>query len=197
MVEAMVYLDRIYTKSGDAGETSLGDGTRVRKTHQRIAAFGAVDEVNAVLGVVIALGNLASDMQARLRHIQNDLFDLGADLCIPEREGKQDFEPLRMTADQVQQLEHWIDAETEELEPLRSFILPGGTPAAALLHQARTVCRRSETTVYHLAETEPVNVHATTYLNRLSDLLFVMARIANDQGRSDIAWVPGEHRQTD
>lgn len=197
MVEAMVYLDRIYTKSGDAGETSLGDGTRVRKTHQRIAAFGAVDEVNAVLGVVIALGNLASDMQARLRHIQNDLFDLGADLCIPEREGKQDFEPLRMTADQVQQLEHWIDAETEKLEPLRSFILPGGTPAAALLHQARTVCRRSETTVYHLAETEPVNVHATTYLNRLSDLLFVMARIANDQGRSDIAWVPGEHRQTD
>ena len=193
----MVYLDRIYTKSGDAGETSLGDGTRVRKTHLRIAAFGAVDEVNAVLGVVIALGNLESDMQARLRHIQNDLFDLGADLCIPEREGKQDFEPLRMTAAQVQQLEHWIDAATEKLEPLRSFILPGGTPAAALLHQARTVCRRSETTVYHLAETEPVNVHATTYLNRLSDLLFVMARIANDQGQSDIAWVPGEHRQTD
>lgn len=186
----MVYLNRIYTKSGDAGLTSLGDGTRVPKTHPRIAAYGGVDELNAVLGLVITAG-VSAAWQAVLRRIQNDLFDLGADLCVPIAETLSEPPPLRITEQQVTQLEQWIDEVNERLSPLTSFVLPGGSTAAAHLHCARTVCRRVEIGVLHLSEQEPVNPQATIYLNRLSDLLFVLARAANDDGRNDVLWKPG------
>ncbi len=191
----VVYLDRIYTKSGDAGETSLGNGQRVLKTDPRIAAFGAVDELNSSLGVAIALGQLPGDVQSQLRQMQNDLFDLGADLCVPESDAPREHEPLRTQAAQVTQLEHWIDAATDQLTPLRSFILPGGSAGAALLHQSRAICRRAEIAVYQLASQAAINPQATTYLNRLSDLLFVMARVANAGGQDDILWVPGGPRE--
>jgi cob(I)alamin adenosyltransferase len=188
----MVYLDRIYTKSGDEGKTSLGDGRRVPKTDARIAAYGGVDELNSVIGLAVATG-VPSAIATRLVHIQNDLFDLGADLCVPEshREGPQ---PLRVNAAQVATLEGWIDEATEALEPLKSFVLPGGSLASAHLHQARTVCRRVEIGVLRLAEIEPINPQAIIYLNRLSDLLFVWARQCNDGGKSDVLWTPGKFR---
>lgn len=190
----MVYLSRIYTKSGDTGETSLGNGERVPKTHARISAYGTVDELNSSLGVVIALGQLSPLRCDQLRRIQNDLFDLGADLCVPESDQPLEYTPLRVTPEQVEQLERWIDADTAELQPLTSFILPGGTAAAALLHQSRTICRRSEIDVLKLVKLEQVNPQVVIYLNRLSDLLFVMARMENDGGKSDILWVPGANR---
>lgn len=189
----MVYLNRIYTKSGDRGETSLGDGQRVPKTHPRIGAYGGVDELNSVLGVAVASG-LSAPLAAQLTHIQNDLFDLGADLCVPESDSPPEYPLLRITEGQVAQLERWIDAATDQLEPLTSFILPGGSPAAAHLHLARTVCRRVEIGVLELVARERVNPHAVIYLNRLSDLLFVLARLANDGGKADVLWTPGKHR---
>jgi cob(I)alamin adenosyltransferase len=189
----MVYLNRIYTKTGDAGETSLGDGSRVSKTHPRIGAYGGVDELNAVLGVALAAG-LPAEIAARVTRIQNDLFDLGADLCVPETDTPPEYPPLRITPTQVATLEGWIDAANERLEPLKSFILPGGSTAAAYLHLARTVCRRVELGVLELADVERVNPQATIYLNRLSDLLFVWCRASNDNGRADVLWVPGQHR---
>lgn len=191
----MVYLNRIYTKSGDAGETSLGDGRRVPKTHPRIGAYGGVDELNSVLGVAVAAG-LPDEMRAMLTHIQNDLFDLGADLCVPESDTPPEYPPLRVTEPQVAQLERWIDGATERLEPLTSFILPGGSIAAAHLHLARTVCRRVEIGVLELVACERVNPQAVIYLNRLSDLLFVLARLANDGGKADVLWKPGKHRKS-
>jgi len=188
----MVYLNRIYTKTGDTGETSLGDGTRVPKTHPRIAAYGGVDELNATLGLVIAHG-VPTEMTGLLTHIQNDLFDLGADLCVPESESPP-YPPLRVTAEQVSQLERWIDRFNEPLAPLNSFVLPGGSLAAATLHVARTVCRRVELGVIALATTETVNPHTVIYLNRLSDLLFVLSRAANGNGAADVLWTPGKHR---
>lgn len=190
----MVYLNRIYTRSGDAGETSLGDGQRVPKTHPRIAAYGGVDELNSVLGVALA-AKLPEEMARRLLRIQNDLFDLGADLCVPESGEKCEHPPLRVTPRQVEALERWIDEATEQLEPLTSFVLPGGTPAAAHLHHSRTVCRRVEIDVLRLMAQEPVNPNVAVYLNRLSDLLFVLARVANNGGKSDILWTPGENRE--
>lgn len=190
----MVYLNRIYTRSGDAGETGLGDGTRVSKTHPRIIAFGTVDELNSSLGVAIALGQFPELAQRRLQWIQNDLFDVGADLCIPESETPPDFPPLRVTASQVAHLEAWIDEHTARLQPLTSFILPGGAPGAALLHQCRAICRRSEIAVQMLQSLEQLNVQVGIYLNRLSDLLFVMARSANNEGASDVLWTPGSGR---
>jgi cob(I)alamin adenosyltransferase len=187
----MVYLNRIYTKSGDAGETGLGDGSRVPKTSLRIAAYGSVDELNASLGVALVLGELPVEFRHRLLLVQNDLFDVGADLCVPESDAPPEFPPLRVTAEQVARLESWIDADTARLQPLTSFILPGGSPGAALLHQGRTICRRSEICVLHLAAQERVNPQAAIYLNRLSDLLFVMARMANQEGRGDVLWKPG------
>jgi len=201
----MVHLNRIYTRSGDAGETGLGDGTRVRKTNPRIAAYGGVDELNSVLGVALAVAGdeggdnpLPSEWTDRLRQVQNDLFDLGADLCVPERSADtaaadraESLTPLRVTAEQVQRLEQWIDIANEPLEPLQSFVLPGGKPIAAHLHHARAVCRRVERAVLHLAETETVNPQTTIYLNRLSDLLFVLARVCNRNGRDDLLWRPG------
>jgi cob(I)alamin adenosyltransferase len=189
----MVYLDRIYTKSGDHGQTSLGDGTRVPKTDSRIAAYGTVDELNSLIGVVIAAG-APEPVAARLKHIQNDLFDVGADLCVPAAPGPEAEGRLRVDAAQVTQLEHWIDEATERLEPLTSFVLPGGTSASAHLHLARTVCRRAEIKVLELAEGAPINPHVMIYLNRLSDLLFVWARLCNDAGKSDVLWVPGKFR---
>jgi cob(I)alamin adenosyltransferase len=190
----MVYLNRIYTKTGDSGETSLGDGRRVKKTDLRIAAYGGVDELNAVIGLTVASG-LNSELTAMLRHIQNDLFDLGADLCVPEPEIPPQHPPLRVTSDQVDQLECWIDAQNERLSPLTSFILPGGSLAAAHLHLARTVCRRVEIDVLELAARDQINSHVVIYLNRLSDLLFVLSRVANQDGRDDVLWVPGRNRR--
>ncbi len=190
----MVFLSRIYTKSGDTGDTGLGDGTRVPKDHARVAAYGEVDELNAVLGLVVA-NCPACPEAAFLRSIQNDLFDVGADLCVPPREPGASApggpEQLRVTAAQAERLEKAIDRANEKLEPLRSFILPGGTQTAAWLHLARTVCRRAERAVVTLMRTEPVNPQSLIYLNRLSDYLFVVARVANDDGRGDVLWVPG------
>jgi cob(I)alamin adenosyltransferase len=188
----MVYLDRIYTKSGDEGQTSLGDGRRVPKTNPRIVAYGGVDELNSIIGLALATG-VPPAIGTRLVHVQNDLFDLGADLCIPETQ-TQAPEPLRISAAQVASLESWIDEATEQLEPLKSFVLPGGTLASAHLHQARTVCRRVEIGVLRLAEIEPINSQTIIYLNRLSDLLFVWARLCNDGGKSDVLWTPGKFR---
>ncbi len=190
----MVHLNKIYTRTGDAGETALGDGTRVSKTHPRIHAFGTVDELNSVIGVALALGNVSEDFQKRLFIIQNDLFDLGADLCVPESEITPKYPPLRVSQAHVEQLEKWIDADTAVLQPLNSFILPGGSPAAACLHQARAVCRRAEIGVFHLTALETINNSVLLYLNRLSDLLFVMARMSNDAGKADILWKPGGER---
>lgn len=207
----MVYLNRIYTKTGDEGQTSLGDGSRVPKTHPRIRAYGAVDELNAVLGVALAQGVPDSIMQ-HLQAVQNDLYDVGADLCVPEplEEDDGDYHhhdddgedareattigALRVLESQVEQLEEWIDAAVEKLTPLTSFILPGGNVSAASLHVARTVCRRAEIEVLQLAEFEEVNPHAVVYLNRLSDLLFVWARMCNDGGHADVLWIPGGNR---
>ncbi len=190
----MVYLSRIYTKTGDTGETSLGDGARVSKTHPRIAAYGGVDELNSVIGLAIAAG-MADELATPLRRIQNDLFDLGADLCVPEVDGTPEYPPLRVTEAQVTCLERLIDGFNDRLEPLTSFILPGGTLASGHLHQARTVCRRVEIGVIEFTQTVG-GAHALTvvYLNRLSDLLFVMGRIANNDGRADVKWVPGANR---
>ena len=193
----MVKLTRIYTRGGDKGKTSLGDGRRVGKDDLRVAAYGTVDEANAVIGIARTLtsGN-ADDMLGR---IQDDLFDLGADLCVPEGGTKGEragAEPLRITANQVQRLEAEIDHMNESLQPLSSFILPGGTGAAAHLHLARTVVRRAERLMVrlHRENGERVNTHALHYINRLSDHLFVLARHINDEHGFDILWRPGANR---
>jgi cob(I)alamin adenosyltransferase len=187
----MVRLTRIYTRGGDAGETSLGDGARVSKSSTRVAAFGTVDEANSAVG--IARLHATGDADAMLGRIQNDLFDLGADLCTPEEEDPK-YPPLRISDRQVERLEHEIDAMNEKLAPLDSFILPGGSPAAAYLHLARTVARRAERLIVELAATEPVNPAAVRYANRLSDHLFVLSRHLNEDGRRDVLWVPGSNR---
>jgi cob(I)alamin adenosyltransferase len=193
----MVKLTRIYTRGGDKGKTSLGDGKRVHKDDLRVAAYGTVDEANAAVGLarLYVTGN-ADDMLGR---IQDDLFDLGADLCVPEdgKKGEQAGNaPLRIVAAQVARLEAEIDHMNESLEPLNSFILPGGTPGAAHLHLACTVVRRAERLMVRLAraEGEVVNKHALHYINRLSDHLFVLARHVNDEDGSDILWRPGANR---
>ena len=187
----MVRLTRIYTRGGDAGQTSLGDGARVPKHDPRVAAFGTVDEANAAIGV--ARLHTTGDADAMLGRIQNDLFDLGADLCTPEEENPA-YPPLRMTESQVERLEREIDAMNETLAPLNSFVLPGGSAAAAHLHVARTVTRRAERLMVELAERERVNPAALRYANRLSDHLFVMSRHLNDDGAADVLWVPGSNR---
>jgi cob(I)alamin adenosyltransferase len=193
----MVVLNRIYTKTGDAGTTALGSGERVPKTSPRIAAYGTVDETNAQIGMVrIHLAGASPDVDAMLLRIQNDLFDLGADLCVPDRGEKLPYEPLRMSEAQVSRLEAELDQMNAMLSPLKSFILPGGTPAAAALHVARTVCRRAERDIVELAAlpNEPVSAPALKYINRLSDFLFVAGRYVNDHGRADVLWVPGKNR---
>ena len=185
-------LDRIYTRSGDDGRTSLGDGARLPKFHVRVAAYGGVDEANSVIG--IALLHI-SDTAVRgvLSRIQNDLFDLGADLCRPEREHRK-VEPLRVSEQQVKWVEERIDFFNAALAPLDSFVIPGGSHAAAHLHHARTVIRRAERYMTEIAYQEPVNPAALKYANRLSDLLFVLARYLNQPGQNDILWQPGLHR---
>lgn len=187
----MVKLTRIYTKGGDGGETSLGDGSRVAKHDLRVSAYGTVDEANATIGLIRL--HTDDNVDSILARIQNDLFDLGADLCTPE-DSKRSEGALRIVADQVVWLEGQIDEINENLSPLESFILPGGTPAAAHLHLARTVTRRAERLVTELARAETVNTQAIAYLNRLSDLLFVLSRACNENGTRDVLWVPGANR---
>ncbi len=189
----MVKLTRIYTRGGDRGQTSLGDGRRVPKHDPRVAAYGTVDEANAVIGLVRLHTADQPETDAMLSRIQNDLFDLGADLCTPEAEDPA-YPPLRILESQVDRLEAEIDAMNADLAPLTSFILPGGSPAAAHLHLARTVVRRAERLMTELAEVEPVNPAAVRYANRLSDHLFVLGRKLNANGTSDVLWVPGANR---
>jgi len=193
----MVVLSKIYTRTGDKGTTALGSGERVPKHALRIAAYGTVDETNASIGMVrVHLGDGDPALDAMLLRIQNDLFDLGADLCVPDRGAKLEYEPLRMTDGQVTRLEQEIDEMNKELKPLRSFVLPGGSPAAAALHMARTISRRAERLMVELAAepNEPVSAAALKYINRLSDLLFVASRHVNDRGKTDVLWVPGQNR---
>ncbi|MBV8088204.1 MAG: cob(I)yrinic acid a,c-diamide adenosyltransferase [Alphaproteobacteria bacterium] len=187
----MVRLTRIYTRGGDTGDTSLGDGARVPKHSLRVAAYGTVDEANAAIGIVRLHADPESDEM--LGRVQNDLFDLGADLCTPQG-GKRDAGALRIVPAQTERLEREIDAMNAALAPLDSFILPGGTPAAAYLHLARTVVRRAERLVSELARAEDINPEALKYLNRLSDHLFVLGRRLNDGGARDVLWQPGANR---
>ncbi len=191
----MVVLSKIYTRTGDKGETALGNGARVPKFASRVSAYGTVDETNATVG--LARQHATGDMDTALARISNDLFDLGADLCTPdmEKDAELPYTPLRMIAGQVDRLEREIDVMNARLEPLRSFILPGGSALAAQLHLCRTVCRRAERLVVELAAQESVNPEAVKYLNRLSDWFFVAGRIANDDGRADVLWVPGLTRE--
>ncbi|RVT82312.1 cob(I)yrinic acid a,c-diamide adenosyltransferase [Rhodobacteraceae bacterium CCMM004] len=190
----MVVLNKIYTRTGDGGDTALGNGARVAKHSGRVAAYGTVDEANATVG--LARLHAEGDLDARLAAIQNDMFDLGADLCRPDMEKDADAEypPLRMTDAQTERLEREIDGMNAALEPLRSFVLPGGSALAAHLHLCRTVVRRAERLTLELAAVEHVNPAAVRYLNRLSDWFFVAARVANDDGRADVLWVPGANR---
>jgi cob(I)alamin adenosyltransferase len=187
----MVRLTRIYTKTGDKGTTALGTGKRVAKHDQRVEAFGTVDETNATIGLVRLHTASQPDADAMLARIQNDLFDLGADLCAPDDGTK---ERLRIADAQVERLEQEIDRMNAELAPLNSFVLPGGSPASAHLHLARTVARRAERHMTRLAETSSVSETAIRYINRLSDHLFVMARWLNDKGAADVLWKPGANR---
>jgi cob(I)alamin adenosyltransferase len=193
----MVQLTKIYTRGGDKGETSLGDGRRVAKHDLRVEAYGTVDEANAVIGLVrveiLRTPDSRDTLDPALNRIQNDLFDLGADLCTPE-DGRRAEGALRIISAQVDWLESEIDRINSALDPLYSFILPGGTPVAAHLHLARTVTRRAERLITALAAESPVNPEAVKYLNRLSDLLFVMSRAANGGGEDDVLWVPGGSR---
>ena len=188
----MIKLDKIYTRGGDHGETSLGDGSRVKKHTLRVSSYGIVDEANAAIG--LARLHTQGNADAMLERIQNDLFDLGADLCVPENDGKKSTGALRVNAHQVERLEKEIDLLNERLPALTSFILPGGSPASSYLHMARTIIRRAERAVTALAEDEDVNPQAVMYLNRLSDHLFVLVRHLNDDGKRDVLWTPGANR---
>ena len=191
----MVVLSKIYTRTGDGGETALVDGARVPKYALRVEAYGTVDETNATLGM--ARLHAEGALEAGISRIQNDLFDLGADLGRPDpdKDAEAGYPVLRMVSAQVDRLEAEIDAMNAGIEPIRSFVLPGGSALAAHLHLSRTVCRRAERLAAHLAAEEPVNEAAVRYLNRLSDWLFVASRLANDSGKSDVLWVPGANRE--
>ncbi|MCY3877834.1 MAG: cob(I)yrinic acid a,c-diamide adenosyltransferase [Rhodobacteraceae bacterium] len=193
----MVVLNKIYTRTGDGGETGLGDGSRTEKHAVRVSAYGTVDELNAVVG--LARKSAAGDRGQRLGAIQNDLFDLGADLCLPGYGSDQEAEhpPLRISAAQVARLETEIDTMNSGLEALRSFVLPGGSDEAAALHLCRVVARRGERCMVELAAAEAVNPEALAYMNRLSDWFFVAARCANNDGKEDVLWIPGANRGAD
>ena len=191
----MVVLNRIYTRTGDGGTTALGSGERRAKSDLRIAAYGTVDECNAAVGFArLAAATESPALDAMLGRIQNDLFDLGADLATPPAAGEAEGARLRVVQAQVDRLEGEIDALNGDLAPLRSFVLPGGTPAAAALHLARTVCRRAERLMVELTAAEPVGPAALTYVNRLSDFLFVASRHCNHLAGGDVLWVPGQNR---
>ncbi len=187
----MVYISRIYTRSGDQGDTGLGDGSRVPKDHPRVAAYGSVDELNAVIGLLIAHDPQGAEAPL-LRSIQNELFDIGADLCVPAAAEEKVGARLRIRPEQATRLETAIDRLNDKLAPLTSFVLPGGSVAAAWCHLARTVCRRAERDVITLHQREPLNPQVIIYLNRLSDLLFVLARVYNNNGQGDVLWQPGQ-----
>lgn len=191
-----VRLTKIYTRGGDAGETSLGDRSRVSKLDERIAAYGTVDELNSLLGLVLAGGCAPSIREALLR-VQNELFDLGADLCLPQEDSEKSQNALRILGSQVERLEREIDMMNKELAPLRSFVLPGGHPAAAYLHLCRTICRRAERLIVALADRpgEKVSGQALAYINRLSDHFFVSSRWVNARGLGDVLWSPGATRE--
>jgi cob(I)alamin adenosyltransferase len=193
----MVKLNKIYTRTGDDGTTGLGTGERRLKSDLRVEAYGTVDETNATIGLVrLHTAAAHPDLDAMLGLIQNDLFDLGADLCMPDTGKKLDYEPLRIIAAQTARIEADIDRLNKHLKPLKSFILPGGTPAAAALHLARTVARRAERIMVALAQNpaEHVNGEGIKYINRVSDFLFVAGRVVNDNGNADVLWVPGKNR---
>lgn len=193
----MVKLNKIYTRTGDDGTTGLGTGERRLKSDLRVEAYGTVDEANACIGMArVHTVQIYPALDAMLGRIQNDMFDLGADLCVPDSGKPLDYEPLRVTAGQVTRLEQDIDLLNKDLQPLRSFVLNGGSPAAACLHLARTVTRRGERLIVALAQNpgEHVNPEAIKYINRVSDLLFVAARTVNDNGNADVLWVPGKNR---
>ncbi len=190
----MVVLNKIYTKTGDKGETALGDGSRVAKTSSRVEAYGTVDELNSIVG--IAVFHAEGKIREQLQTIQNDLFDLGADLCVPITQNvKAEYPPLRMVNTQTERLESEIDQVNKDLSPLRSFVLPGGTLLASYLHQCRTVARRAERLTVGLSKQESINPDTIKYLNRLSDWFFVMARVTNNNGKDDILWIPGASRK--
>jgi len=191
----MVVLNKIYTKTGDDGTTALGTGERRPKNDLRVETYGTVDETNSVVGLVRlhTTGHLP-EVDAVLNRVQNDLFDLGADLATPESDKDLGYEPLRMTPQQVSALEEAIDTFNADLQPLRSFVLPGGSAASAHLHLARTVARRAERLMVHLSEVEKINSCAVQYMNRLSDLFFVLSRFLNAKGEDDVLWVPGKNR---
>jgi len=193
----MVKLNKIYTKTGDDGSTGLADGSRVLKHSLRPQAYGTVDELNASLGLVFLCldnkkdENVFNDIKILIRGIQNDLFDLGADLSTPISKAKQSYKPLRITENQIKKIEEKIDKYNDELKPLNSFILPGGSEAASLIHLSRTIARRAERDVSLLSSEEEINKNSLVYLNRLSDLLFVLSRVLNENGLNDVLWVPG------
>ena len=192
----MVVLSKIYTKKGDDGKTELGDGKRIVKFSTRVEAYGTVDELNAMIGTINSM-NIETKLDSCLERIQNDLFDLGADLCLPEdTTGYMNPEPLRVEKSLTERLESEIDSMNKRIDPIRSFVLPGGSEIAAKLHLCRTICRRAERLVVKLIENEKVNKEALKYLNRLSDWFFVAARVSNDDGKKDILWKPAMNRKS-
>ena len=186
----MIKLNKIYTKTGDGGDTALGDGERVLKDSLRVSAYGNVDELNASIGIVTLYAN--TELKGKLKNIQNDLFDIGADLCVPISEKNKDR--LRISTNQIETLELEIDEMNGILEPLNSFILPGGCRSATFLHMARTICRRAERSVVSLRSKEEINDNTLVYLNRLSDWLFVASRVENQENSSEVLWAPGKNK---
>ena len=186
----MIKLNKIYTKTGDSGDTALGDGERVLKDSLRVSAYGNVDELNASIGVITLYAN--TELKRKLKNIQNDLFDIGADLCVPISEKNKDR--LRLSTNQIETLELEIDEMNSILEPLNSFVLPGGCRSATFLHMARTICRRAERSVVSLRSKEEINDHTLIYLNRLSDWLFVASRVENQKNSSEVLWSPGKNK---
>ena len=186
----MIKLNKIYTKTGDGGDTALGDGERVLKDSLRVSAYGNVDELNASIGIITLYAN--TELKRKLKNIQNDLFDIGADLCVPISEKNKDR--LRLSTNQIETLELEIDEMNSILEPLNSFVLPGGCRSATFLHMARTICRRAERSVVSLRSQEEINNNTLVYLNRLSDWLFVASRVENQENSSEVLWSPGKNK---
>ena len=186
----MIKLNKIYTKTGDGGDTALGDGERVLKDSLRVSAYGNVDELNASIGIITLYAN--TELKRKLKNIQNDLFDIGADLCVPISEKNKDR--LRLSTNQIETLELEIDEMNSILEPLNSFVLPGGCRSATFLHMARTICRRAERSVVSLRSQEKINDNTLIYLNRLSDWLFVASRVENQENSSEVLWAPGRNK---
>ena len=186
----MIKLNKIYTKTGDGGDTALGDGERVLKDSLRVSAYGNVDELNASIGIITLYAN--TELKRKLKNIQNDLFDIGADLCVPISEKNKDR--LRLSTNQIETLELEIDEMNSILEPLNSFVLPGGCRSATFLHMARTICRRAERSVVSLRSQEKINNNTLVYLNRLSDWLFVASRVENQENSSEVLWAPGRNK---